>query len=160
MLGYVYGHDAAVARFVAQRIPNALALDFEEGVRAIGVVDDGLLIAGIAYHNWDPDAGVIEISGAALPGRVWITRETLRRSYQYPFHQCGCQMVVQRTHASDERLLSELARLNYAFILVPRMYGRDSDGVLCCLTYEAWADNKFCRKYGHHVRDDRSQEAA
>lgn len=161
MLDYVYGHDAEVARFVAQLIPQCRERGFDPASRAIGVIDsEGKLIAGIVYHNYDPEAQVIEISGAAIPGKYWITPETLKRSYQYPFHTCGCQMVVQRNDAANERLLGMLAALNYTFIRFPRMLGRDRDGVLCLLTYEDWCNNRYCKRYKHHIPDYQRQEAA
>ena len=67
MLDYVYNYDELVARFVAMLIPHC-----RRGFgrcKTIGVIDDaGQLIAGLVYHNYDPEAGIIEISGAALPG--------------------------------------------------------------------------------------------
>ena len=62
-------------------------------LKSIGIVEGNELIAGLIYYNWNPDAGFIEISCAALPGRNWLTRETIKRSYQYPFLTCGCQML-------------------------------------------------------------------
>jgi RimJ/RimL family protein N-acetyltransferase len=145
MLNYVYTHDELIARFVANLIPHA-----RRGFgrcKTIGVINDaGHLIAGIVFHNYNPDAGVIEISGAALPGVHWLSRRTLQRMFEYPFIACDCQMVVQQTPADNERLLGVLARYNYSFIPVPRMFGRDRDGVLCLLTREAWESNKFNRR--------------
>jgi hypothetical protein len=60
-------------------------------------------------------------------------------------------MVVQRTPADSERLLRILAAYNYSFILLPRLFGRDRDGVLCALTREAWEDNRFNQRLKHHV---------
>jgi RimJ/RimL family protein N-acetyltransferase len=155
MLDYVYGQDDIVAGFVAQMIPTCSERGFGR-CKTVGVIDqDGKLIAGIVYHNYDPDAGIIEISGAALPGKVWLTRETIKRMYQYPFLQLRCQMVVQRNSADDERLLFMLSRYGYAFVPVPRMWGRDKDGVLCLLTSEAWADNKFNQRFRHHLMLDK-----
>ena len=119
----------------------------------------GRLIAGIVYHNWDPDAEIIEMSGAATDPR-WLTRATLARMYRYAFHECGCQMTVMRVPADNERLLRQLAALNYAFIRIPRLLGRDHDGVLGLLTQEAWAANKFCRRFHHDVRPEPDKEAA
>jgi RimJ/RimL family protein N-acetyltransferase len=160
MLDYVYGHDQTVAEFVASLIPHCHR-GFGTACKAIGVIDgNGVLIAGFVYHNWDPDSEVIEMSGAALPGRYWLTRETLARMYQYPFHQCGCQMVVMRVLADNDRLLRILAAYNYTFYKVHRMWGRDTDGVLCTLTREAWDDNKFNRRLGHHIEPQQIAEAA
>jgi hypothetical protein len=152
MLDYIYGHDETVARFVAQLIPACRERGFSSlALRAIGVIEDGNLIAGFVYHNWDPDAQVIEMSGAALPGKQWLTRETIKRFWRYPFIDCGCQMTLMRVDAKDERLLRQLKALNYAFIMVPRLGGRDKDTVLCLLTREAWEANKFNRRLKHHL---------
>ena len=159
MLGYVYGHDETVAQFVAQLIPHCRR-GFGANAKAIGVIDeDGKLIAGLVYHNYDPEAGIIEVSGASTTAR-WLTRGTIARFYQYPFLQCGCQMVIQRTPADDTRLLRQLAAYDYTFIKIPRLFGRDRDGVVCCLTYEDWADNRFNKRFGHHLVDAHLEEAA
>lgn len=156
MLDYVYDYDELVSRFVASLIPHC-----RRGFgncRTLGVVDDAReLIAGLVYHNYDPDSGIIEISGAALPGRHWLSRRTLQRMFEYPFLGCNCQMVVQRTPADDERLLGVLARYGYTFIPFPRLFGRDRDGVICHLTREAWESNKFNQRA---VEQKQIEEAA
>ncbi len=149
VLNYVYGHDAVISQFVAEMIPSVRGRGFGN-CKAIGIVEGGMLIAGLVYHNYDPGAGVIEISGAALPGQFWLTRETIRHMYQYPFLVCGCQMVVQRTPAEDERLLYMLLRYDYTLHRIPRLFGRDQDGVICCLTREAWEANSFNKRLKHH----------
>jgi RimJ/RimL family protein N-acetyltransferase len=158
-LDYVFGHEDVIGPFVASLIPHCRR-GFGANIATLGVIRDSQLIAGIVYHNWDPEAGIIEISGAALPRSRWLSRETLRRLYRYPFGVCGCQMVVQRTPADDERLLAILARYNYAFIKVPRLFGRQRDGVLCLLTREAWEANRFNQRYGHHLFHLQQNEAA
>jgi RimJ/RimL family protein N-acetyltransferase len=161
MLDYVYGHDETVAHFVAQLIPVMGGREFAPASKAIGVIDeDGRLIAGLVYHNWDERAGTIEMSGAALPGKYWLTRETLKRIYQYPFLQMGCQMVIMRV-AEDNVVLRTLKQLGYAFVRIERLLGRNKDGIVCTLTFEAWSDNKINRKYRHCVVDvDPIEEAA
>jgi hypothetical protein len=161
MLSYVYGQDEVVGRAVAQLIPHVGALGFGANAKTIGIIDEGgRLIGGLVYHNYDPVAEVIEISGAAIHPR-WLTRETIKRMYQYPFITCQCQMVFQRTPADDERLLGMLAEYDYTFVKVPRMFGRHRDGVLCLLTVEDWSNNRFNKRLGHHLPPERStMEAA
>ena len=160
MLDYLYGHDHKVAHFVAQMIPHCHR-GFGPNIKAIGVLDaNGFLIAGMVYHNWDPDAGIIEMSGAALPAKYWLTRETLARIFQYPFHQVGCQMVVMRVRADNEPLLGVLARYGFAFSKVPRLFGRDCDGIVATLTREAWEENKFNQRLKHHLEPAPLEEAA
>jgi hypothetical protein len=152
MLRYAFDQHELVADFVAQMIPHVRRAGFGKACRAIGITnEDNELIAGLVYHNLSPEAGLIEISGAALPGFFWATRETLRLMHQYPFVQCGCQMVVMKVPLDNERLLSQLLRLGYELIKLPRIFGRDRDGVFCYLTYEAWMQSALCRRYKHHV---------
>ena len=146
MIDYVYGQDDVIAHAVAQMIPACRERGFG-ACKAIGVIDnDGRLIAGIVYHNWHPEAGVIEMSVAALPHAQWRTRETLRRMYEYPFEQIGAQMVLHMTSADDERVLRQLATIGYMLVTVPRLLGRDRDGVLCLFTREAWEQCKFIKR--------------
>jgi hypothetical protein len=39
---------------------------------------------------------------------------------------------------------------NYAFVTVPRLLGRDRDGVLCLLTYEAWRNSRLSKRLQLH----------
>ena len=160
MCDYVYGHDKIVGYFVAGLIPHCTR-GFGDNIKTIGVInDEGSLIAGLVYHNYDPEAGVIEISGAALPGAHWLTRETIKRMYTYPFHQCGCQMVVQRTPSDNERLLYMLSRYGYTFVKVDRLFGRDRDCTICTLTREAWEGNRYNARLQHHLAPPIIQEEA
>jgi RimJ/RimL family protein N-acetyltransferase len=153
MLRYIYGHDEVVARAVAQLIPHARGRGFEN-YTAIGIADaDGKFIAGIVYHNYDEVARRIEITGAALPGSRWLTRETIRRMYGYPFDQLGVQMIVQHTPADNERLLEQLARGGYMFVRVPRWFGEDRDCVTCLFTREAWDECRFNRRPATVMRE-------
>ena len=130
-----------VAAFVAWRIPHCRR-GFGEN-QSMGVLDDeGRLVAGVVYHNHDPEAGLIEMSGASLTPR-WLTRRVLVEMYWYPFIHCGCHTAVMRVPADDERLLYILARYGYKFIDFPMLFGRERDGKICRLTVEAWAANKF-----------------
>ena len=161
MLGYVYGHDEMVAQFVASLIPHLHGRGLPQASKAFGVVDEqGHLIAGMVYHEYQPEAGTIEMSGAALPGRQWLSRETIRRMYTYPFNQLGCQMVIMRVRADDLQLLRQLKALNYSFTVLPRLLGRDKDAVICLLTYEDWIASKFQKRFKHYLEAQPTAEAA
>src|SRR5262245_30460005 len=156
MIDYVYGHDELVAHFVARMIPSCRDRGFGK-CKAIGVVDteNNKLIAGIVFHNWQPEAGVIEMSVAAIPGTHWLTRETVQRMGEYAFLQAGAQMVLQLTPADDERTLRQLAVAGYLFVPIPPVPRRERECVNCLMTREAWEQCKF-RKRREHER----QEAA
>ena len=93
----------------------------------------------------------MEMGVAAVTPR-WFNRVTYRRMFEYPFIDCGCQMVFTRVHASNEPLLSQLARLNFNLTYMPRMYGRDADGVVCTLTDDQWLDSNLAKRIYRDVQ--------
>jgi RimJ/RimL family protein N-acetyltransferase len=160
MLTYLYNSPVVISRWVAERIPHCHGRSFEHS-KAIGVMDDEQLIGGMVYHNWEPEAGIIEISAAAVPHSGWYTRETMARMYQYPFLELSLQMVIGRVKVSDEALLRIMANIGYTFVRIDRFFGRNEDGVIATLTFEDWANNKFNRRLGHHGQlSEHSQRAA
>lgn len=148
-LRYTFDHGEIVADFVARMIPHMRARGFGP-CEAIGVVDeDDALIAGMVYHRLSPEFGVMELTIAALPGRQWLTRMTLKVAYEYPFLQCKCQQLVHTVRASDIRTQRQMAVLGCMLITLPRMFGRHEDAVVCLLTYEDWINNKVCQRARH-----------
>ena len=86
------------------------------------------MIAGLVYFNYDTNAETMEIAVAAITPR-WFTRASYRRMFEYPFVECGCQMLYARIRAENEWLLSQIARINFNLMMVPRMYGRSAPGM-------------------------------
>lgn len=154
-LRYVLGQDAIVADFVARsKIASGATTraGFSGPLKAIGIVnDDDELIAGLVYFNYNPEAETIDMSVEALPGHRWLTPTTLALMFQYPFLQCGCQMLITKTEARNAHVLRMLAAMNFSLIRIPRAAGRYEDAVVALLTYEDWVASKFCRRYGHHI---------
>jgi RimJ/RimL family protein N-acetyltransferase len=133
----LYGHDAAVAAFV-----SALIWRDERRVNAnaktIGVIDDeGRLIAGFAFFDWEPREGLIEVAAAAVSPR-WATRAIIHTLFAYAFETCGCQMLIERIAADNERALKFNMGLGFVPQRVRRLYGRHQDGYLMTLTAEEW----------------------
>jgi RimJ/RimL family protein N-acetyltransferase len=146
MLHYVYGQNEIVAQFASAVIPHMHGRGFGR-CQTIGVVDNaGKLIAGIVFHNYHPEAGVIEMTVSALPRSRWMTRETFRRIHQFVFERCACQTLMLIVPADNEALLRQPAHLGFIFVRVPRLLGRDRDAVLCLLTAEAWEATKFNKR--------------
>lgn len=105
--------------------------------QALGFLDaDGVLEAGIVYHNWRPSAGIIEISAASI-NRRWGTRGRLNLIFDYPFNRIGCQMVVAR-HSEHNPVRRIWKALGASEIVIPRLRGRDEAECVATLTVEAW----------------------
>jgi hypothetical protein len=156
MIKFVYNHDNEIAHFIQQSAPPAGG-SFGR-YKTIGVIDEeGRLIAGLVYFNYDPNAETMEMGARAIMSR-WFTRATYRRMFEYPFVECGCQLLYTRIPAENEYLLSQFARMNFNLTMVPRMYGRSEDGVLCTLTDDQWLDSRLSKSIYRNVR--RVREAA
>lgn len=110
--------------------------------RTMGVFDGEKLIAVMVYHNWQPECGVIEISGAATDKR-WLTRPALYEMFAYPFDRLEYQLVVMRVSQNNQmangRGLQRMLK-SYGFneYRIPRLRGRDEDEIIFTLTDDQW----------------------
>ena len=136
--------DAGFADFAARIIPGC-GRGFG-ACRALGFIDDEsqTVDAAIVYHNWQPEAGVIEIS-AGSTRRDWLTRARLLRIFGYPFDELNCRIVVARIgehNARTRRIWRSLGAVEY---LIPALRSPQEAEVISVLTREAWAGSKFKR---------------
>jgi RimJ/RimL family protein N-acetyltransferase len=137
----LHGHSDAVEAFVAQLIPDA-ERGFS-GAKGVGVIDkDGLMVAGWIWHNWNPAAKTISFSGASITPK-WMTRGILQELFSYAFDGLGCQMVTTLNSGRNVRLHRQLSAFGFTRFDVPRMFGRDHDGVFWTLTFEQWKESRF-----------------
>lgn len=91
----VYGQDTRVRDWVAERIGE----DLSDANVAIGVEEDGELIAGVAYNMYTGAAICMNV--AATPGKRWTTKEFMYAFFAYPFVQLGCRRVTGLVRASN-----------------------------------------------------------
>lgn len=150
----LYGESDRVARFVAIHIPDVSPYGFGgHKCQAIGVTTDaGELVGGMVFHEWWPEHGTIEFSGAATTPR-WLTRRILDELFGYAFDEVGAQLLITRNSARNHRLHRQLKAYGFDRIDIPRLFGRDEDGVVWTLTAEAYRAGRF------HVEARRPQAA-
>ena len=88
MKNLVYGQDARVRSWVAERIGETL----DDADVAIGIEENGELIAGVVYNMYTKASICMHV--AAIPGKRWMTKEYLWRVFAYPFIQLNCNRVT------------------------------------------------------------------
>lgn len=134
-------HKQAVETLVADLVPRC-----RTGFGACktwGVLDEhGRLVAGWVWNNWDPDAGTMEFSGASVTPK-WMTRRILHRLFAYAFEDADCQMILTRNSAVNERLHDQLFAFGFDRFDIPRLFGREEDGVVWSLTDDQWRASRF-----------------
>ncbi len=133
----------AIASFVAGGIPGC-----ERGwdnFTTLGMVEGERLVAGVVFHNYNPEAGVIEISAASI-SRRWLTRPMLKGMFGYPFGQIGCQMVVIRVSERNTVMVEIAERFGFTAYRIPRLRGREEAEILFTLTDEDWRAHPVNRR--------------
>ncbi len=131
-----------VSAFVASLIPGC-----ERGwanCKALGFVDGGALVAGVVYHNWSPEMGVIELSAASV-NRSWLTRDRLKAIFGYPFDQLRCRIAIARIsehNARARRIWRSLGALEYT---LPELRSPTEAEILYMLHERDWRSNKLSR---------------
>lgn len=134
----IYGHDQAVCDFVNAQIDESFS---PKSCAGVAVADaDGNMVAGWIWHNWNPEAGTLEFSGASITAK-WMTRAILQELFAYAF--ANAQMVVTRNGADNTRLHRQLAAFGFRRYDIERLFGRDSDGVVWTLTDDDWKASRF-----------------
>lgn len=120
----------------------------------MGVCDGDRLIAVSVFHNWDEDAGIVEISSASI-NKLWLTRPVLKCMFETAFIALRCQTVVIRVAPSNKPMQRMLKAYGFHCTILPRLRGRHEDDFVFTLTDDAWRTNKFNMRVHHN-----GQEAA
>lgn len=127
--------NQAIADFVATRIDGC-----ERGFAdftTMGVSQNDTLVAGVVFHNYAPEAEVIELSAAATSKR-WLTRPVLKAMFGYPLDEIGCQMVVLRVCEHNTGMAAIAGRFGFISHRIPRLRGRNAAEIIFTLTDDEW----------------------
>jgi len=130
----VYGRSQYVAAFVARELGFTRGFD---ACTAIGFGDP--IEAGIVYHNWNPEAGLIELTAASRT-RTWLNKANLKTIFEYPFSQLGCQVCIARISEHNARARRIWRALGATEHIIPRLRGPNEAEVIATLTKEAWEE--------------------
>ena len=108
---------------------------------SFSVFRDGEQMAGVILHNWDEDAGVIEISAAGSGN--WQSRRLINQVFNTCFDVMKCQMIVMRGMIGNDPMIRNSEQLGFVPMTVPRLGGRTQDMVLFFLTDDDWRASRF-----------------
>lgn len=94
---FVYSQPEIVAPWVWARVGGTYS---PNGDVAIGLAENGVLIAGVVYENYHPNASVA-MHVAAEPGKSWATYKNLKVWFDYPFKQLNVLKVIAPVKAGN-----------------------------------------------------------
>lgn len=109
---------------------------------SMAVLDGPDLIAGTLYHNWHPEAGVIELSSFSLSKR-WLTRRVIRAMFALPFVRLGCQLVVLRVSERNTGMCQIARTFGFTEVYIPRLRSRDEGEFIFSYTDDQWRQSKY-----------------
>lgn len=149
----LYGHSAEVAAWVGWRIEltrkrlerNPQMPPFG-AAQAIGVLDrNNQLVAGVVYHNWDPDCQSVELSFAADTSK-WLTRNLICELLAYPYETLG----VNRINACTPKTYREARRFIEKFGFrregcATDGFGPGRDAIISRLLKREWLQTKWAK---------------
>lgn len=109
----VYGQDEIISAWVARQFNQPD--DYFNPCRAIGIMKDDKIIAGIIYNNQQKHQGIpfmIEMSIASVD-KSWATRHTLKALFRYPFIQLSLKRVNTQCDSKNKGLIMFNKRLGF-----------------------------------------------
>lgn len=134
-----WGADEQVSAWVAAHIAGC-----ERGfdaARALGVVNrSGDLVAGVVFHDWNPERGLVEVS-AASTDRRWLTRGVIRAVFGYGF--AIARMVVTRTSEKNEPVRKMWRAFSASEYVIAELWAPDEAGVIYTLTPDQLKQSGF-----------------
>lgn len=134
------GPHSVIGEFVCDIVfgdPHAL-----DRYAALGFFEDGKLVAGVLFHNWYPQNGVMEMT-AGSKSRKWLTRRTLYELMELVFDGFGNQLVVMRVSERNETMIRIARAYGFSETFIPRLRGRDEGEFIFTLTDDAWRSGRF-----------------
>jgi RimJ/RimL family protein N-acetyltransferase len=126
------GQKQLVAAWVASRIKD-MRVPPEKDYEAIGVIGKGgELIGGVIYTEYReiaPGQHDIRMHCAGEPG--WLTRQTLKLFFSYPFIQLNCIRVTSTVAKGNKRARTLNERLGFEIEgCIRDGYGLGRDGII------------------------------
>jgi RimJ/RimL family protein N-acetyltransferase len=134
----IFGHDEKVAAWVAGLIPH-VSRGFGE-CRAIGVAsDDGRrIIAGVVYHDYQPEHRTVQISMAARSA-LWARPNNIYALLSVPFEQYRVFKVWVAIPHDNQRAIRFCAGIGMKGEATLRHhFGRKRHAVIYSMTWDEY----------------------
>jgi len=84
--------EITIGRHVIEFVDRINGGAFDQNAVGIGLEEDGSLIAGVKFDNWNYASICMHV--AAIPTKRWMTREYLWFCFYYPFIQLKARKII------------------------------------------------------------------
>lgn len=110
MYQVAFGYDAEVMEWVATRIPGGLP--FRPPFHALGVVLDGIIRAGVVYHDFLPASCMMSVAADCVS---WPKRGVLAHLFALPFVQWKFRSVGATCAKKNKRARDFVEHLGFQY---------------------------------------------
>lgn len=143
----VYDHPVETKTFVERGLWNNERQFGECTTVGFANPEEGL-VAGFVYHNYEPDSGVIELSGYSTR-RDWANRGVVALIFgEYPFIQLDCRLMVARYSEHNKRVRRIWKSLGASEYVIPELRNQGEAEVIAVLHRDKFMKSRFMR--AHH----------
>lgn len=132
----------ALVRFITERIWGR-EVGMSPGT-VMAVCDGPNVIGACLFHNYEPDAGVIELTSASVSAK-WLNRTVLSEMFGYAFDQMKCQAAIMRVDPENSRMCRIASAFGFKRYDIPRLRGRNKADAIFILGDDEWRGGKFCK---------------
>lgn len=112
--------------------------------RAVGFADADGLIGGVLFHDYDPDAGVIELT-SYFARHDWLTKARLREVFSFPFDGIGARLAVARIAETNTRARRIWKALGAKETIIPEMHRPGEALCVFTLSSDDWHASQYMR---------------
>lgn len=107
----------------------------------MGVIDaTGNMSAGVVFHDWNPERGLIEVSCAAVDRR-WMTRRVVGEVMGYGF--TVARVITTRTAESNRTVRRIWRALNATEYALAGLWGPDEAMMVYTMTPAQWRTSRL-----------------
>ena len=138
----VFDAPELVKAFVASKLLRSGRHFGESTAIGLATAENGL-VAGVVYHDYEPEYGVIEIT-AFSARRDWLSRRFLGIIFDYPFDDLRCRIVKARTSENNKHVVRIWGALGAENISIPNYRAPGENEIVSLLSAGAW--QKFKRR--------------
>lgn len=112
MYQVAFGYDAEVMEWVATRIPGMADHPFRPPFHALGVVLDGIIKAGVVYHDFLPSSCMMSVAADCVS---WPRHDVLAHLFALPFGQWNFRSVGATCAKKNKRARRFVEHLGFQY---------------------------------------------
>lgn len=110
----------------------------------IGVLRDGVVKGVIVFHDWRPEYGTVEITGAGV-NPSWCSKRVVKEIYRVCFTSLNANQIVARCDAANLTTTRIFKALGFNVVALPNMRGPDRDELFFYITRNEWNNTRFAQ---------------